>query len=268
MRNKVLAFAASLLLISDSAVGMPQAPTTPTTSQQAATLLAQSAKALTGSTMIKDVTLTGTVEWIAGSDDETGAVSLKALATGEASLAITLRSGTLNEIHSSIANGPIGNWVGTDGATHEIAMHNGWTDAAWFFPAFSSAYSSNPNLQITYVGEESLGASSVQHIRLNRIVPGDALGTPSSLVSRLSQTEVYLNSQSSLPVAIAFNIHPDNNAAIDIPAEVKYSDFRSVGGVVIPFRIQQFIQNSLHLDIQLTNATLNSGLSTSQFQVQ
>jgi hypothetical protein len=268
MRIKVLAFALSLLLISNSSARISQTPTTPTTSQQAATLLAQSAKVLTGSTMINDVTLTGTAEWIAGSDDETGTVSLKALATGEASLAITLRSGTLNEIHSSIANGPIGNWVGTNGVTHEIAMHNGWTDAAWFFPAFSSAYGSNPNLQISYIGPENLAGASVQHIRINRVVPGDAAGTTSPLVLHLSQTELFLDAQSSLPVAVTFNIHPDNNAAVDIPVEVKYSDFRPVGGMMIPFRIQQFIQNSLHLDIQLTNATLNSGLSTSQFQVQ
>lgn len=268
MRIKVLAFAVSFLLISNSSAGIPQSPTTPTSSPQAATLLNESAKAMAGATAVNDVTLTGTVEWIAGSDDETGAVVLKALTTGEASLAMTLRSGTITEVHSSIANGPAGNWVGTDGVSHEISMHNGWTDAPWFFPAFSSAYGSNPNLQIRYVGQETLDGASVQHIRLNRIVPGDATGAPSSLVLRLSQTDLYCDAQSFFPVAVKFNTHPDNNAAIDIPVEIKYSDFRSVGGVLIPFRIQQFIQNSQHIDIQLTNAALNSGLSTSQFQVQ
>jgi hypothetical protein len=268
MRIKVLAFAASLFLISNSTAGIPQSATTTTSSPQAVTLLAQSAKALTGSTPVNDVTLTGTAEWIAGSDDETGTVTLKALTTGEASLAINLRSGTISEVHSSIANGPAGSWVGTDGTIHEMAMHNGWTDAAWFFPAFSSAFSSNQNLQIAYIGQESLDGGSVQHIRLNRIVPGDATGTPSSLVSHLSQTDLYFDVQSSLPVAVKFNIHPDNNAAIDIPVEVKYSNYQSVGGVMVPFHVQQFIQNSLHVDIQLTNANLNSGLTTSQFQVQ
>jgi hypothetical protein len=268
MRIKVLAFAASFLLLSNSSAGIPQTPTTPTNSPQASTLLAQSAKALTGATAVSDVTLTGTVEWIAGSDDETGTVLLKALTTGEASLAITLRTGTLTEAHSSIANGPVGNWVGTDGTIHKMAMHNGWTDAAWFFPAFSSAFGSNQNLQITYIGQESLDGASVQHIRLNRVVPGDPTGTPSAFVSHLSQTELYFDAQSFLPVAVMFNIHPDNNGSLDIPVEVKYSDYRSVGGLQIPFRIQQFVQFGLHIDIQLTNASLNSGLTTSQFQVQ
>jgi hypothetical protein len=267
MRIKVLAFAASLLLISNSSAGIPQSTST-TSPPQVATLLAQSTKALIGSTAVNDVTLTGTVEWIAGSDDETGTVTLKALASGEASLVAALPSGTVNEVRSSMANGPAGNWTDKAGTLHAMAMHNCWTDAGWFFPVFSSAFASSQNVQVAYIGQESLDGISVQHIRLNRIVPGDPTGTPNALVSHLSQTELYFDAQSFLPVAVTFNIHPDNNGSIDIPVEVKYSDYRSVGGVQIPFHIQQFVQFGLHLDIQLTNATLSSGLTSFQFQVQ
>src|SRR5258707_504926 len=68
MRIKVLAFAALFLLISNSSSGIPQTPTAPTSSPQAASLLTQSFKALSGSGAVSDATLTGTVEWIAGSD--------------------------------------------------------------------------------------------------------------------------------------------------------------------------------------------------------
>jgi hypothetical protein len=268
MRIKVLVFAVSLLLISNSPAGMSQSQAAATSSSQAVTLLAQSLKALTGPTNVADVTLTGTVEWIAGSDDETGAVTLKALASGEASLSAALPSGTITEIHSSIANGPAANWTDKAGTLHVMAMHNCWTDAGWFFPTFSSAFASSQNVQVAYVGQESLDGISVQHIRLNRIVPGDPTGAPSSLVSHLSQTELYFDAQSFLPVAVTFNIHPDNNGSLDIPVEVKYSDYRSVGGLQIPFRIQQFVQFGLHIDIQLANATINSGMTSSQFQVQ
>jgi hypothetical protein len=268
MRIKVLAFAASLFLISNSSARNPQTPAVAASSPQAVTLLAQSTNALTGSVAVNDVTLTGTVERIAGSTDESGTVTLKALTTGEASLAITLPSGTLTEVHSSMANGPAGNWISADATVHQIPMHNGWTDAGWFFPAFSSAFTSNQSLQIAYIGQEIVDGVSVQHVRLNRIVPGDASGKTNSLVLHLSQTELYLDANSFLPIGVKYNIHPDNNAAIDIPVEIKYSNFKSVGGVMIPFHIQEFIQNSLHLDIQLTNTAVNSGLSASQFQVQ
>src|SRR5260221_4778045 len=110
-----------------------------------------------------------------------------------------------------MANGPAGNWSDKAGTLHEMAMHNCWTDAGWFFPAFSSAFSQSQNVQITYVGLEILDGASVQHVRINRIVPGDASGAPSSFVSHLSQTELYLDPQSYLPVAVAFAIHPDDN---------------------------------------------------------
>src|SRR5258708_3387164 len=50
-----------------------------TTSRQAAALLAQSAKALSGSTAVNDVTLTGTAGWIAGSEEETGTATFKGI---------------------------------------------------------------------------------------------------------------------------------------------------------------------------------------------
>src|SRR5260370_26266334 len=59
---------------------------TATTSAQGVALLQQSLGALAGTTSLANVTLTGTARRVAGSDDETGAVVLKALATGEARL--------------------------------------------------------------------------------------------------------------------------------------------------------------------------------------
>jgi len=67
----------------------------PTSSPQATTLLAKSAAALKGNAAISDVTLSGTVERIAGSDDETGTAVLKSIATGASSITLSLPSGDL-----------------------------------------------------------------------------------------------------------------------------------------------------------------------------
>lgn len=71
-----------------------------------------------------------------------------------------------------------------------------------------------------------------------------------------------------LPAAITYNIHPDNNALLDIPVEIDFSDYRLVSGVQIPFHIQKCLNNSLLLDFQVQNAAINSGLSASEFTVQ
>jgi len=62
MRIKLLALIFSLLLMSNSSAGIPQSAAT-TSSTQAAAMLVQAAKALTGSVAVNDVTLTGTAEW-------------------------------------------------------------------------------------------------------------------------------------------------------------------------------------------------------------
>jgi len=89
-----------------------------------------------------------------------------------------------------------------------------------------------------------------------------------SLLQHLSQVDVFLDSPTQLPVALAFNQHPDNDAGLDIPAEVRFSDYRAVNGVQVPFRIQKYLNNSLILDIQIQTATLSSSLTASAFAIQ
>jgi hypothetical protein len=56
---------------------------------------------LLGNTAISDVTMSGSVHRIAGSDDETGSVTLKALSSGAARADFSLTSGAISEIYDS-----------------------------------------------------------------------------------------------------------------------------------------------------------------------
>src|SRR5205807_816317 len=107
-------------------------------------------------------------------------------------------------------------------------------------------------------------------------------GDTAALLQRLSQFDIFLDSATFLPVAVAFNIHPDNNALLDIPVEIRYSDYRSVGSGVgpnvgpgfslasspqAPFHIEKFLNGSLSLDLQFSTVTLNSGLTAADFSL-
>src|SRR4029077_4458294 len=109
-----------------------------------------------------------------------------------------------------------------------------------------NSQASNPNSVLKYVGQESRAGNSVQHLRYFVQTPGES---PNSLAQHLSTEDIYLDSSSLLVVAVAFNEHPDNNALIDIPVELDYSDYRVVNGVQVPFRIQKFFNGNLLLDI-------------------
>lgn len=260
----------SLLLAATSAFAQtPVANQPPVSDPQALTLAAQSIAAMTGGATIADATLTGTVNWIAGSDQESGAVTLMAKGVGESRIDLQLDRGTRSQIRNDIAGTfPQGINIRPDGTKVPLAMHNCWVNASWFFPALSFLNAaSDPGLVFSYVGQETHRGIAVQHLQVVRYLSGRS-DSFASLTQRSSAMDIYLDSASLLPRAFVFNTHPDDDALTDIRAEVLFSSYQSVSGVQVPFRIQRLIQNGLAVDLVLTSAVFNSGLSDSQFPIQ
>jgi hypothetical protein len=262
MRIKVLAFAASLFLISISSAGNPQSTSSTTSASQAGTLLAQSAKAMTGATAVNDVTLTGTVQWIAGSDDESGTAVYKAV-SGAHRMDLSFRNGTRSEIASTVSGVPTGTWIGLDGASHVIPDHNLMLDAGWF-PSFTlGGLLASSNTVLSYVGQETRNGSTVIHISSSQLFPGFPRNE-ATLSQHLTQVDIYLDPATSLPVSYVYNSHPDNDALLDIPTEIRYSSYQAFGGAQIPLHIQKYINNTLVLDLHFQNASLNTGMNAVQ----
>jgi len=229
----------------------------------ALTLASKAYVVLTGSLVVTDATLTGTARRIAGSDDETGAVTLKAIATGASRMDLSLPSGLRSEVQNASAAPPAGAWSGSDGVSHSIAQHNLLTEPAWFFPTFAIARALSTGYVVTYVGHETWNSVAVEHITLYQ-----QFSTSDAILQHLTQRDIYLDSSTLLPVAMTFNIHPDNDASLDIPVEIRFSDYRAVNGAQVPFHIQKYLNNGLILDLQFQSVAFNTGLSASTFSVQ
>ena len=237
---------------------------TTTQATQALAFLQSALAALAGANPVTDVTLSGTAHYIAGSDDETGTATLKAI-VGASRIDLNLSSGTRSEIQN-IVDAPVGTWSGPDGVAHTIADHNLLLiDPAWFFPAFPVSRGLSSGYVATYVGQETWNSLAVQHLSISQ-QPADT-SDASMLEQHLSQVDLYLDASTYLPVAIDFNIHPDNDAGLDIPIEVRFLDYRSVDGAQVPFHIQRFLNNGLVLDLQFQTITFNSGLTASSFSL-
>jgi hypothetical protein len=252
-------------LIPLTVVAKTQAPTvTPTSDPQAISLANQALSALVGTTQVGDVTLTGTATRTAGSDVGTGAVTLKALGVAMSRLDMNLSNGTRSEIRNLSSGLPQGFWIAPNSSAHSAANHNNMTDAAWFFPALTVlSQASNSSYLFTYVGQETRNGTTVQHIRVAQNIGSAA--DPTGLARQLSTEDIYLDGNSLLPVALTFNAHPDNNALANIPVEVDFSNYQVVNGVKIPFRVQQFFNGTLFLDITVQSAALNAGLTSTDF---
>lgn len=252
-------------LFSVSAMQAQQSPPPAPRDAQAVLMLQRSLAALTGTATVNDVTLTGTATRIAGSDNESGTATLKATAVGQGRVDLSLSSGQRSEV-ADISQAPaIGSWAGPDGTWHSVAAHNLFSDPTWFFPTFLvHRVLSASNYAISPMDADTVDGVPVDHLSVY-----EQSGLPPAvLIQGLSQIDIYLNPSTLLPVAISFNTHPDDDALVNIPTQIKFSSYQTLQGGLVPYRIQKYIQNSLVLDMTVSGVQINTGLSGSDFQAQ
>jgi len=233
----------------------------------AESVLMSAAAASMANASISDVTLSGSARRIAGADDETGTVTFEALSNGAARFDFTYPSGVTNETQTMSEGGPSGVWSGPDGIRHAISPHN-LNHSEMVFPAFTLAnFASGKNLLFGYVGQEIKNGHSVYHLWIEQQFPGSP-ASAAVLAQHLTHTDIFIDISSFLVIALDFNMHPDDDASIDIPAELCFSDYHTVSGAPIPFHVEKFLNNGLVLDLEFKNASLNTGISPAAFGIQ
>ena len=244
-----------------------QAASLPARDAQAVSLAKQAVSALVGGATVTDVKVEGTSSLIAGSDQESGSATLEARTGYESRIVLSLSGGQRSEVRNGSGTPPHGKWSGSDATWHTMPLHSCWTDPTWFFPALTlQSALSDPQISFAYVGQGTKRDVAVQHIRMSRVVSGQTT-TTTSLIQRLSQVDIYLDSATNLPVAIDFNLHPDTDAGLDLPLEVQFSGWQPVNGIQVPSRIQKFLQGSLTLDLSGVTISVNTGLPQSDFTI-
>jgi hypothetical protein len=258
-----LAVAVSLLISAVCAVGQ-----NPQSSDPFAVSLAQkSVAALTGGAPVVDVTLKANAISVLGSDGQTGTATLLAKGVSESRVDLSLSAWTRSDIRNASNGVPAGQWIKNGGTPVAYATQNGWTDAAWFFPALSSLTQTvNPSFVFKYIGQEQHSGTNVQHIQVFQLYALDASNLLQT--SRMSAMDFYLDGVSLLPVATAFKVHPDRDMNTDIPVEIRFGNYQVVSGIQIPFHTQRMLTGNVILDFTVTSAVVNSGLSDVQFNLQ
>lgn len=239
----------------------------------AASLLSQSLAAQTGGAATTDITLTGTVTFIHGTQTESGPMTVTALATGTTKVEFDLPSGTRTEVWSSSASGAAAitgsgpNGSSTQPAGGSVAMPS----PAWFSPALLMPLVSGQNYTSSYIGPETLNGAAVQHLSVWQNPPSGS-PTPIAMARRQTSSEIYLNSSTNLPSSMVFQVRPYHKPgtpplsirAIPAPEEVRFSNYQTIQGRLVPLHIQLFLgppsQNQQQImDLIISSATLNSG---------
>jgi hypothetical protein len=225
--------------------------------------LAEARQAISAGAPLNDIAATGSATWILGGTNVSGAVSIKAKGIGESRLDFSMSDSPLSEVRNDTS----GEWVDSDGKSHALAQHNCWSPAPWFSPISLLNWASQPDAAESYVGAEQRNGIAVDHIKVTRSF-GAQTATLATDIQRLTTLHLYLDSSSHLPLFASFNNHPDNDSSRDVPVEIRFSDYRSISGIKIPFRVQRLLQGNLNLDLSLSSVMVNSGVSDSEFTVQ
>lgn len=254
-------FGVPLLLL---LVSVASAQNPPQSDPQAVSLATKAMTALMNGVALSDVTLNASVTSTVGSDYDTGNATFYVKGTSESRVDSNLNtSGTRSDVRNVVTGTPGGAWETNGGKPTPFAPHNCWTDAAWFFPALTSlSQTANPNFVFSYVAREQHGGVDTQHIRVYQWSPQ---GAPSAALSTM---DFYLDPVSSLPIAIGFESHPDNNMGTNLPTEIDFANYQSVNGFQVPFHFQKIFGGGVVLDVIVTSASVNTGLPDSLFTLQ
>jgi hypothetical protein len=86
-----------------------------------------------------------------------------------------------------------------------------------------------------------------------------------SELQNLSVVDLYLDPATQVPLSLRFSAHPDNDLFQSFPVEIRFEGYQQAGGILVPARIQKFLQNTLALDLAITSSLANSGVSPSLF---
>lgn len=217
----------------------------------------QAMTALTGGNPVNAVAQTGSVAWTVGNNQGIGSITLQSSGYTESQFQISTSGGNFSESRSwaSDGSGPIGQWSGLNGQPHQMAQHNCWTDAVWFFPALSllSDYS-DPTMVYNDLGQEQFDGQTVEHIQAYRYISSLPSG-PQQLLQQLSTVDYYLQSQTALPVAMGFFIHGDKDIGANIPVQITFAQYQAVSGIQVPQQVTKSIAGSPVLQITVSSTT-------------
>jgi hypothetical protein len=134
-------------------------------------------------------------------------------------------------------------------------------------PALMLAYEiARGDLSAAYVGEETIAARSVHHIRLARASQrGDAMD---ARLTAITELDVFVDAQTFLIAKIAFPHASEIDWRITFPVEIYYDQYQVVSGIAVPHRQRYFFNGRPVSELQITSVAINQGTPDSAFEAR
>jgi hypothetical protein len=215
-------------------------------------------QAVSGGKSPGTVTLSANAEWIAGSTHETGTAQLQAKVDGSSKVQLDLGKSSRTEVQSKTGSERTCAWTDQAGTGHDMVGPNCMIAIPWFAPSlFTQPLTALPALiAATDDGDVSKDGLTGHQISYLLNLQGTDTASTTRIVSN-STVKVLYDPLTFLPTSLEYKIHPDNNDLQDIPVRVVFSNYQSVSGVMLPFEIQKYVNRTLQLTLNVTNASID-----------
>ena len=226
---------------------------------------APAAMTFSSSGPVSSVQMSGTASWVFGSDRQTGTVQLQANANGQARFQLNLTAGTRVETQNPFTDPQRQcTWTSFDGTVHNSSSHHCWIDTVWFLPQITMQVGAGAPDDIS----SSTTSADGQTVRIHHERhPSNVADTQTSgLLSHISAVDLDVDSGTGLPTTLRFAEHPDDDAGVDLPVQIRYSSYSTFSGVSVPTHIQKFINNTLVLDLQIADVQIQFASPASPLQ--
>ncbi len=132
------------------------------------------------------------------------------------------------------------------------------------FPFFSDLVAAaDTNVSVRYLGTETVAGQAAYRVEVSREpAPDDPAG---ELRRQAGRVTVWVSGATYLPILIEYTrVATDNPTALRTRVRA-LSDYRVVGGLVVPFRQEDSANGQLLYTLQLTQVQFNVGLADSEF---
>lgn len=253
----------SMLFISGWTRGQEASQTAPQKDPQALAVLLQVA-AVTGWNSLnlpRDAVATGRgIRYKAGAP-ETVELSLKA--RGPYQYRAEIQTGAT--VVSTVVNGLDAATFGPNGSRF-ISPESAVSIRPWALPFFTDITAlGDPAVTLRYLGPEELEGITTHKVEIAR-----QFGSSEPLAgsrARAGKFMVWVSTSTGLPVQIGYPLMASDHPKASITAIRRFSDYRSVLGIAVPFQQEELVQGTPRYSLQLTNVSFNVGLSDSDFQL-
>ncbi len=261
MKRASLLFFLSLAISSAATPQTSQPAQTPPSRDPQAVSILQHAVTLMGGTAPTDSTATGTINLVAGSQNENGTITILTKGLAETSEQIALPSGQREIVYS---NGLASET--TPSTAGQVVMQLALTDQCVDFPLpLLLAALTNADEALQYVGQETLNGALAQHVQMTNTF---ASQPGRQTLAGFTLRDAWFDAVSGLPLRIAYLRRAGGGAVPSIPVQVSFSNYANEGGALYPMQIQKSLNGTPWQTITIQSVSFNTGLTDAQFPVQ